>query len=356
MFKVIPHEPKSLSWWFEQRVKIDMTPTYQRRSDLWNKSKQAFLIDSIINDYDMPKFYLADFNYANTRLNKKKKPYAVIDGKQRFQAINAFFSDQLPLNSDFVYASDPSLRLAGLSYVAIKLTYPEVAEKIEKHIPAIMSVISDEESKIRQLFVRLNIGISANGAERRNAMDGIVPDLIRSLAGHQFFTSKIKFNVSRMAEFNVVGKLLLIEHRHKFVDTKAGNLDALVREGEKGFKTKFKNSKTRVEQVLQSMMAVFNDSDPLLSSGGSIPLYYWLVKHNKARKDAIRPFLEAFVAEVQANQRLVREHPDAGDSELSAYYTMGRTTNDQASLEGRYRILEKRFSRFSSKRKRQSRP
>jgi hypothetical protein len=28
------------------------------------------------------------------------------------------------------------------------------------------------------------------------------------------------------------------------------------------------------------------------------------------------------------------------------YYTMGRTTNDQASLEGRYKILLKRFKLF----------
>lgn len=351
MFKVTPHDPKPLSWWFEQRVKIDMTPKYQRRSDLWNKRKQAFLIDSIINDYDMPKFYLADFNYANTRLNKKKKPYAVIDGKQRFQAIYAFLSDELPLNKDFVYASEPSLELASLSYLDIKLRYPQIAEKVEKHLPAVMSVISDDESKIRQLFVRLNIGISANGAERRNAMDGVVPELIRSLADHQFFKKKIRFDVKRMAEFNVVAKLLLIEHRSKFVDTKAGNLDALVREGEKGIKTTFTNARTRVREVLQSMVAVFEDRDPLLSSGGSIPLYYWLVKHHSSRKGTIRVFLETFIRKVQENQRTVRDDPDAGDSELSAYYTMGRTTNDQASLEGRYRILEKRFNRFFRQRK-----
>jgi len=351
MFKVTAHDPKPLSWWFDERVKIDMTPKYQRRSNLWNKRKQAFLIDSIINDYDMPKFYLADFNYADTPLNKKKKPYAVIDGKQRFQAIYAFLSDDLPLNKDFVYASDPSLKLAGLSLLDIKLKYPQIAEKVEKHVPTIMSVISDEESKIRQLFVRLNIGISANGAERRNAMDGVVPDLIRSLAGHEFFKKKIRFGTNRMAEFNVVAKLLLIEHRGKFVDTKAGNLDALAREGEKGIQTTFKSARTRVREVLQSMVGVFKHRDPLLGSGGSIPLYYWFVKHHSSRKATIRAFLEAFIREIQENQRIVRKDPDAGDPELSAYYTMGRTTNDQASLEGRYKILERRFSRFLKERK-----
>ncbi|MDQ2856531.1 MAG: hypothetical protein M3R68_09395, partial [Acidobacteriota bacterium] len=113
----------------------------------------------------------------------------------------------------------------------------------------------------------------------------------------------------------------------------------------------FNEARTRVREVLQKMVTVFNPRDPLLSSGGSIPLYYWLVKHHSSRKAAIRTFLEAFIQEVQENQRTVRDDPDAGDSELSTYYTMGRTTNDQASLEGRYKILEKRFNRFSSRRK-----
>lgn len=323
-----------------------MKPKYQRRSNLWSLQKQAFLIDSILNDYDMPKLYLADFTYVSTKLNKKKKPYAVVDGKQRLQAFYAFFQGSLPLNKDFVYSAEPSLQLAGLTYFDLKMKYPGVAEKAENHIPVIMSVITDNESKIRQLFVRLNIGIAANSAERRNAMDGIVPDLIRNVTKHKFFKSKIRFNVVRMAEFNVAAKLVLIEHRGKFVDTKATNLDLLVREGEVGDIAGLRGSKRRVAEVLNEMATIFRDHDPLLSSGGAVPLYYWLVKKHPSKRTSIRPFLEAFVGQVQRNQKIINEDPKAGDPELSNYYTMGRTTNDQGSLTGRYNILQKRFRAF----------
>ncbi len=346
MFKVRAHEPRPLKWWYEQRDRIDMEPKYQRRSNLWSDTKKAFLIDSILNDYDMPKLYLADFTYFSTKLNEKKKPYAVIDGKQRLQAFYAFFKGDLPLNRNFVYLAEPTLPLAGMTYLDLQLKYPRIAEKVNKHVPAIMSVVTDDDSKIRQLFVRLNIGIAANSAEKRNAMDGIVPDLIRSLANHEFFKSRIKFSVIRMAEFNVAAKLLLIEHRGKFVDTKAANLDGLVREGETGNATKFRESKRKVAEILDTMTGIFKESDPLLSSGGPIPLYYWLVKHNRSAKGSIRPFVERFVKQLQENQKIIKDDPRAGDPELSNYYTMGRTTNDQGSLVGRYKILQKRFRRF----------
>lgn len=346
MFKVKAHEPRPLKWWYEQRDLIDMEPKYQRRSNLWGDAKKAFLIDSILNDYDMPKLYLADFTYVSTKLNEKKKTYAVIDGKQRLQAFYAFFKGTLPLNRDFVYLAEPSLSLAGMTYLDLQLKYPTIAEKIDTHVPAIMSVVGDDDSKIRQLFVRLNVGIAANSAEKRNAMDGIVPDLIRTVANHTFFKSRIKFSVLRMAEFNVAAKLLLIEHRGKFVDTKASNLDGLVREGQKGDASKFRKSKGKVAEVLTIMTAIFKESDPLLSSAGPIPLYYWLVKHNMSAQASIRPFLERFVKQLQENQKIIKDDPHAGDPELSNYYTMGRTTNDQGSLVGRYKTLQKRFRRF----------
>lgn len=345
MFKVRPHEPKPLIWWFDQRERIDMEPKYQRRSNLWSVRKQAFLIDSILNDYDMPKLYLADFTYVSTKLNVKKKPYAVVDGKQRLQAFYSFFRGSLSLNNNFLYLAEPSLQLAGLTYLDLKKKYPRVAEKAEKHIPAVMSVVTDDEGKIRQLFVRLNAGIAANSAERRNAMDGIVPDLIRTLAKHKFFKSNIKFNVVRMGEFNVAAKLLLIEHRGKFVDTKATNLDGLVKEGEVDIGG-LRHSKRTAAEILDLMATIFRDRDPLLTSGGHIPLYYWLVKHNISKKASIRAFLEAFVRLIQENQKIINEDPKAGDPELSNYYTMGRTTNDQGSLTGRYDIIERRFNAF----------
>ncbi len=94
MLKVILHEPRSLKWWYEQHLlgRIHMEPSYQRRSYIWSKWKRAHLIDSLINDFDVPKFYIANFaEMPSKSMNQQHLPYAIIDGKQRLLAIFEFF-------------------------------------------------------------------------------------------------------------------------------------------------------------------------------------------------------------------------------------------------------------------------
>lgn len=351
MFQVKPHQPRPLTWWYEQREEIDTQPSYQRRSNLWDNRKQAFLIDSILNDYDMPKLYLADFTSLNTKLNTNKTRYAVIDGKQRLQAIFRFFLGELPLWRDFMYLGDPSLNLSGATYLDLKRYHPEIAKKFDNHIPTVMSVVTDEKIKIEQLFVRLNSGIQVNRAERRNAMDGVVPDIIRDLVEHDFFLSKIRFNTLRMSDHYAAGKILLLEHRDKFVDTSANSLDALVTEAIGKDETPFRASEKRVVKVLDNMVKVFKNHDPLLSSTGPIPVYYLFVKQHVADKKFIREFLEEFMLDLRENQLVITKDPSAGDPELTNYYTWARTTNEGRSLEARIKILNKRFDEFLQRKK-----
>lgn len=113
IFKVTQFEAKTLSWWRARRARIDMSPAYQRRGKLWSDADKAYLIDSILNGFDVPKLYVADFTWGDSKLNKKRLPYAIIDGKQRFEAIFDFYDGNITLNDDFVYRENPALKLAG---------------------------------------------------------------------------------------------------------------------------------------------------------------------------------------------------------------------------------------------------
>jgi len=346
MFEAKEHPEKPLRWWNENRSKINMSPTYQRRGRLWSEEKQAKLIDSILNDYDIPKIYLADFTSVNTPLNEAKTSYAVIDGKQRLETFFQFFDNKLKLANDFVYLREPSLKLGGLSFEDLKLKFQRVAQKFEKYTPAIISVISDEEERIDEMFVRLNSGLVVNAAERRNAMPGPVPRIIRKMVLHKFFTTKIAFDTKRMNEFNAAAKILLIQYRNKFVDTKAGNLDRFVLENKETSIRVFTDARQTIDEVLDDMADIFKNRDALLATAGPIPLYYWFVKDNKDNKDKIRDFLEKFIKDVRTNFLLSKHRPRAANPELINYYTMSRTTNDQGSLTGRYEILQKRFRSY----------
>ena len=179
MFTVRPFEARTLSWWYDERDSIDLSPVYQRKGGIWSPFDKAYLINSILNGFDVPKLYLADFTYVNTPLNEKSRPYAVIDGRQRLEAIFGFFSNSFPLNRDFQLFDQINLQLAGLGYKDLKVNHPKIASKLENFNLSVMSVITDDEAKISELFVRLNKNRPLSGAEIRNAMTGELPRMVR---------------------------------------------------------------------------------------------------------------------------------------------------------------------------------
>src|SRR5437867_1039169 len=156
MFKVVELPIRSIAWLCRNRGKIDPSPIYQRPGHVWPDKDKALLIDSILNEYDVPKIYLADFTRFRSPLNTKNKEYAVIDGKQRLEAVWDFYSGKLKLNDDFQYAKDPSIRLSGLKLDDLKLRAPHLVRRFLNHNLAVMGVITDEEGKINEMFIRLN--------------------------------------------------------------------------------------------------------------------------------------------------------------------------------------------------------
>jgi Protein of unknown function DUF262 len=351
MFSVKQHASRALTWWYEQyrEEKLDMDPPYQRRSDIWSVWKRAHLIDSILNDFDVPKFYVADFGRIRSSINQKKRPYAIIDGKQRFAAIFEFLSDSLKLNGSSVLDADARIKIGGLSYTELKLRHPILASKIEDFTPVVMSVLTDDQDKIPQLFIRLNSGEAVNRAERRNAMPGSVPRMIADLTVHPFFQRKIRFNKKRMQDFNLAAKFLLLEYKEALVDTKAPDLDRFVEAGidpTPAEKRLLSITEERAQNALERLSLAFHDNDPLLATQSNIPIYYWAARNKAAAPDRLRRFIEAFTAQLKDNLEVSRDAPEEADAELAAFYTMSRTTNDQASLDGRYKIFTKRLRQF----------
>jgi hypothetical protein len=131
---------------------------------------------------------------------------------------------------------------------------------------SVMSVYTDEESKINDLFIRLNRSKPLTGGELRNAMKGIIPILIRKIRDHEIFNSKIKFQIRRGQDLNAAAKLLLIEFRGEFVDTKKTNLDRFVEEGMRSENIEFERAQDKVIDNLNIMAELFIERDPLLSS------------------------------------------------------------------------------------------
>jgi len=317
------------------------------------------LLDSILNGYDVPKLYVADFTFGPTTLRSARKPYAVIDGKQRFGAIFDFFDNKLPLAPTFEWTSDPALRLGGLFYRDLVQNHPKAASKISNFNLSVMRVITDDEAKINELFVRLNTSKPLTGAEVRNAMGGIVPQLVRRISSHGLFKQCTTFPIARRQDLNAAAKLLLLEFRGQPVGTQKPNLDRFVLEGRlaEAKTAEFERATSRVEKILTRMAYVFESHDVLLRSAGPLPVYYWFVR--EAPIDA-QGLMREFLLEVQERRKRNRKLAASGtgrvDAELVLYDKFDRSTDNQGSIVGRVEILRRRFLEFQKARLSQRNP
>lgn len=347
-FKVAPFEAKTLSWWKARRAKIDMSPPYQRRGRLWSATDKAYLIDSILNGFDVPKLYMADFSWGDSGLNQKKLPYAIIDGKQRLEALFDFYDGNITLNDDFVYRADPSLRLAGLGYRDLLKNFSEVAEIFDTYNLSVMSVIATSEEPINELFVRLNRNKPLTGAEIRNAMGGAAPAIFRQVGSHEFFREYVAFAVLRGQDLNTAAKLVMFEFLGEVTSTKKANMDQFVKTAAKD-RGRLELSARRVMDTLDSMTEVFLPKDRLLSSSGTVPVYYWLVRNLHTKQlSRVRPFLHWF-EETRRLNRQVAASGSAGatvNADMTAYDNLNRSTNDETSHTGRIEILIRSFQNF----------
>ena len=352
MFQILKLEPKPVIWWASQRSKIDMVPVYQREGRLWSRADKAFLIDSILNGYDIPKIYMADFTVGVVDLNRKGLPYAIIDGKQRLEAIFDFVDGNLALDDEFVFQPDPRLKLAGLGYRDLSKLYPEVADIFNTWPLSVVHVVTNEQEKIDELFVRLNRSKPLTGAEIRNAMAGPVTELNRFLIGHELFRSSVSFPKKRAQDKNAATKLLIFEFNGRPVETKKATLNKFTVQARKEPREKIELSSRRVIDTLDRMSEIFLPHDPLLRSAGVFPVYYWFVREIDTKQDQyVREFLNAFERARKENREIASDpaRAAASDSELLTFDRFNRSTDDERSHLERHRILAKRFKEYVAK-------
>jgi hypothetical protein len=374
VFRVSPAPLRTLVSWWDEKDDIDLDPVYQRKGHIWSLKQKQDLIDTVLNGFDIPKLYFADFTILNSSLNAKKKKYAVIDGKQRMLAFFGFFEGDFTLSNTFYIFETPGLKLGGLAYKDLVTNHPKIARRFENGQLAIVSVETDDEQKINELFIRLNTSKPLVGAEIRNAMLGEVPKLIRDLADHPFW-ARTRFNKQRGQDKNTAAKLLLLEHAGTFVDTKRRHLDQLVsktnqqaanQDDQDGYdddpdvttddeivnaavdaeNTDIGRSAERVKATLSLLAPLFIDNDQLLAQQAMIPVIYWLARDlEPSDLTALRAFLQQFGEERLANRKRQIDDP-ARDLTLNHFELMARSSNDQHSISERHRIMYERFEKF----------
>ncbi|MCJ7634883.1 DUF262 domain-containing protein [Candidatus Bathyarchaeota archaeon] len=334
--------------------RIDTNPPYQRNSDIWDIEKRQLLIDSILNDFDIPKIYFHALTTPRRLTNGKDAQYAIIDGKQRMETLFKFLKDDLPLADEFVYYDNPKLKASGLKYSEMAAKYPELKVAFDSYVLPVILVETNDLDLIDEMFSRLNEAVPLSSAEKRNAFGGPLPKIIKEVAQHDFFVTRVKFSNKRYQHREVAVRLLFLEKcilsQDKIVDTKRIFLDTFVKEYKKNdAKTRIDQSilKDAVELMLDLMSETFTHKDPLLGSQATIPIYYLLFRYAKAqqRVDRItRSTLSKFAKEVADNMRIAETDIAKADFDLLQFDRLSiQGTNDASSIKERLRIIMKRL-------------
>lgn len=319
-------------------------PPYQRNGEIWSKEKKQLLIDSIINRYDIPKLYF--HRYSRTEARKRGKAFAIIDGRQRLETIVRFIENGFPLSSDFEYLEDPSVQAAGMNYSELAQKYPKIKSRFDFYSLPIVAVETDDLELIEDMFSRLNEAVPLNAPEKRRSIGGDMVKAIDDIADHLFFTKKVKFGNKRYQHKEASVRLLFLVAclRHgKIVDTKKPYLDQFTFEYKKGRLKEVKSLKEEVIQLLDRLVPVFVDKDPLLLAQASIPIYAFIPQFLDKEKNAkflSRTKLEKFNKKRLLNRALAEKDIAQANFELLEFDRLSQQgTNDASSIRERWRIL-----------------
>ena len=329
----------------EQEKYIDYSPRYQRMGNVWSKGQKQLLIDSIINGFDIPKLYF-QFMPQNMDISKIYN-YAVIDGKQRLEAINDFLNDRLPLADNFEFFNEKDKEfydsIAGKTFSQIKNLEPSIVSRILQYKLCIVFMNTDNPETINETFVRLNSGVGVNTAEKRNASGGNLAEQMKNLyMTSPFFTKKIRMTNARYAHFDLALKFLMIEMGHE--DLGKSTVNRFVA-SEKDFDCRCQTALQGVVAKIDRFVDEFDDKDKFLSKKNLIVTLYSIVDEVPA--SSLKRFIEYF--ELNREIAMSMEDKTQADPKMIEFTRLLQQGADKKfSLEGRKVIMQSYLHTFLS--------
>jgi len=325
---------------------INIEPEYQRQGGVWDSDKKQLLIDSILNDYDIPKLYFHKLTPQQRKDSGKDFDFAIIDGRQRIETIWEFIDGQLTLDTDFEYLADLSIKAGGLTYQDLATTYPKLKIRFDSYILPVILVETEDIDLIDDMFSRLNEAVPLNAAEKRNAFGGPMAKAIRDLSTNVFFTDRVRFGNGRYQHREIAARMLYLElsleSASKTFDTKKPYLDKMVIDFKESNGDTSSIEKATLN-ILQKMNGIFISKDGLLRAQGNISVFYLLFRQANATNQLqkiTRARLFEFYDKLSANRKIAEEDITKATFDYLEFDRLSQQgTNDTSSIKERTRIM-----------------
>lgn len=300
-------------------------PPYQRKN-VWSNKKKQDLLDSLFRRYYIPKIVIRE-----VRLNKEKTLREIIDGQQRINTAQDFFSNRIKLPKTL---EDINAGLSGKYYKELGSGYRRFIDRELKYEADIVKGIEDpknpEHQKIAtEIFWRLQQGAPLNFMEIAHAnLASLSRNIIVKHADditfdfetykpvdnnpdkHNFFKI-IKQDNERMQHLLYFTRFLMIEENNGYTELGDKFVTEFIEkyEQEDGIGNCSLGSQDFVKNALSTMNLFYEifKSDPILDEQNGIKelrteyvvlSFYFLLRHlrkyyaiNSNLKNAFRNFL-----------------------------------------------------------------
>lgn len=327
--------------------RIDLDADYQREK-IWSREDQAKLIDSIIQNIDIPKIYLARVQ------GNENFDFECIDGKQRMTTLLSFFKPEpgeTPL----------TLRIAGenYSYKRLREDLPLLAKKIEDYeLTFIIYQDRGDEEFLREIFRRLQLGVRLNSGELLKTYTGTIRDFVYKEMGKGApFLRRTNLSEKRYSRQFTLAQICINSfsrnQTEEFVRARYDDLGDFFKENY-ALNPKDANL-VRIRKVLELMDKHFGDEAKNISSRAVAVSAYLFVEDLYLQKKVglIPEFTKFFVAlldEIKDNLTLLTKYKNPENTAVLEDFQkyISQASVEPYAIKRRHEFLENAFQYYRS--------
>lgn len=160
--------------------KITFDNVYQRGL-VWNNARKSLLIHTLLLDYPVPTIYAIE----------KENGYDILDGQQRSVALFEYRNNKFKLSNvpDIEYEDlNGNFEVANINGKKYTELPEELRDRIDDYVLDIICFKNITEDEIRELFYRLNNGMTLSSSDLARAKNKDM-ETIKELSKHKLFTT-----------------------------------------------------------------------------------------------------------------------------------------------------------------------
>ncbi len=322
--------------------RIDLDADYQREK-IWSRKNQEELLDSIIQNIDIPKMYLARLK------DNESFDFECIDGKQRMTTLLSFFKPESDEENPL------AVRVAGekYTYKRLKKELPILASKIEDFDLTFIIYPQLDDEFIREIFRRLQLGIRLNAGELLKMNMGAMRDFIYKEMGNEApFFKHTKLSEKRFSRPFTLAQICI----NSFNRSEKGDfVRARYEDLADFFKDQYNLEKSdpnlkRIREVLKVMDKGFGNSAESISSRAVAVTAYLFVEnlYTSKRVSQVTKFAQFYVKlleEIKNDMELLSRYQEPKNRTILEDFQkyISQASVESYSIRRRNQFLERAF-------------